>query len=144
MAFGIVKPPAWYWIVAVVALLWSLMGCFACYSQLTMSPADFARLPSAQQETWRSMPGWVKADYAVAVIAGLLGSLGLLMRRRWARPLYLVSLIAVVLQFGWVFLASPVLKLVGPSAIPFPALIVALAVLFFWFSGLAIRRAWVR
>jgi len=144
MAFGIAKPPAWYWIVAVVALLWSLAGCFACYNQLSMSPADIAKLPAAQQEAWRMMPGWVKADYAVAVTAGLVGSIGLLVRRRWARPFFAVSLIAVVLQFGWTFLASPVLRQVGPSAIVFPAVIFVLALVFLWVASHAIRRAWVR
>jgi len=144
MAFGITKPPAWYWIVAAVALLWSLMGCFACYSQLTMSAADFAKLPAAQQETWRVMPAWVKGDYAVAVLASLIGSVGLLVRRRWARLFFAVSLIAVVLQFGWVFLVSPVLTLVGPSAVAFPVVIFALTALFLWFAGMAVRHAWVR
>lgn len=144
MAFGSVKPPAWFWIFAILALLWSLGGCFACYSQITISDEAFAKLPVAQQAVWKTMPGWVTADYAIAVLTSTGGSLGLLLRQSWARPLFVISLIAVVIQFGWVFLFSPVLKTVGPSALPFPLLIAVLGALFIWFAGLSIRRGWLR
>jgi hypothetical protein len=142
-AFG-TKPPVWFWIVSVLSLLWSLIGCLACAMQVSMGPAEIAQLPPAQAEIFAMMPGWVKAAYVVAVGAGLLGSVALLMRRRWAQGLFVASLIGIVVQFGWTFLATPIMSTVGASAIPFPALIAVICIVLIWCSGLAARRGWLR
>jgi hypothetical protein len=137
--------PVWYWIVAVLALLWAAAGCFAYVSQVTISPEDFAQLPEAQQQIWAMMPGWVTGAYAVAVWVSLAGGLALLLRRRLARTAYLVSLAAVLIQFGWVFLASPILNLYPlAEAVTFPLIIIVLGIFLLWFSHMAAKRGWLR
>src|SRR4051812_36061209 len=91
--------PGWFWAAAVVALLWEGAGCYAYLTQISMDAADLAKLPAAQADMWRSMPVWVKGAYAVAVWVGLSGAIGLLMRQRWARETFAVSLLAVIVQF---------------------------------------------
>ena len=142
---GTAKPPVWFWIVAVLSTLWSLGGCFAYYTQVSMSAAQLAQLPAAQQQIWKMMPAWATGAYAVAVWVGLLGSLALLARKRPAYPLFIVSAIGVAVQFGWVFLGSPILKImsVGQS-VPFPAFIFIVALVMIWFSAMAARRGWLR
>lgn len=135
--------PTWYWVVAVLALLWSLAGCFAYISQMTMSPADFARLPQAQQDIWNASPGWVNAAYAVAVWSGLAGAVGLLLRKAFARPFFMLSLLAVIVQFGWVFSSTDIMTTVGPSSVAFPLCIALIALLLIWFSGWASKRGWL-
>lgn len=140
----LVKPPVWFWIVAAAALIWEALGCFAYHSQVGMSAADIARLPAAQQEIWTMMPAWVTGAYAVAVWVGLLGAIGLLARKAWTRPLFIVSLVAAVVQFGWTFLATPILRTVGAAqAVPFPAFIILVGILLVWFAGYATRRGWL-
>lgn len=136
--------PGWYWAVAVLLLLWSLAGCFAYLTQVSMSEAEMAALPKAQADIWRSMPAWATAAYAIAVWLGFAGAVGLLLRRHWARLAYLVSLVAVIVQFGWTFLATDIMTTVGPSAAVFPAFIIAVAAFSVWFAGFAIRRGWLR
>lgn len=136
--------PRWYWVAAGLALLWSLAGCGAYFGQVGMSAADMAALPPAQREIWSMMPDWVTAAYAIAVWVGLAGSVALLLRRRLARALYAVSLIAVLVQFGWTFLASPILTSVGPSAALFPAFIVVVSAALLWFASHAAARGWLR
>jgi hypothetical protein len=133
--------PGWYWAVSVAALLWAAAGCFAYLTQVSMDAGDLAKLPAAQREIWTMMPAWATAAYAVAVWAGLAGAVGLLLRRRWARTAYAVSLAAVVVQFGWTFLASPILSTVGPSAAVFPAFIALVGAALLWFSNYAARSA---
>lgn len=135
--------PKWYWAVAVVALLWALAGCFAYVTQVGMSAEDLARLPQAQQDIWNAMPAWVTAAYAVAVWAGLGGAIGLLLRKAWARPLYLLSLLGIVVQFGWVFLATDILTTVGPSSAAFPAFILIAGVALVWFADHSRKRSWI-
>jgi hypothetical protein len=136
--------PAWFWIVAILALLWEAMGCYAYLTQISMDAADLAKLPPAQADTWRAMPTWIKADYAVAVWVGLSGAIGLLMRQRWAREAFAVSLVAVLLQFGWVYLASPAALALGLASAGLPIAIIIAGIFLLGFANHAIRRGWLR
>ena len=138
------KPPAWFYVAATILIIWDCIGCYAYLSDVSMSAGDIARLPAAQQEIWNMTPAWVKSAYAIAVWIGLAGGLSLIMRRRIAQPLYIVSLIAVVLQFGWTFAATPILSTVGSSAAAFPMFIVAIGLVEVWFSRRAAARGWLR
>jgi hypothetical protein len=139
------KPPTWYWVVAVLATLWALMGCASYLHEVTMSPADLAALPANQQEVWKAMPSWLFADFAIGVWVGLAGAVMLLLRRRIARTFYIVSLVAVIVQFGWMFTMTPILQLMGfMEAAAFPIFIFVMGIVLVWFSGYAIRRGWLK
>jgi hypothetical protein len=136
------KRPGWFIILVSVLILWGLAGCASFYGQMLMRPPmgdDWDRAFVA------GLPGWFFWDYAVAVIAGLLGSVALLARRGIAWPLSLLSLVAVVVQFGYVFLATGLLAHKGAVAtIPFPAFIIGMAVVQLWLASHARNRGWVR
>lgn len=138
------KPPPWFYVAAVILILWEIIGCLAYLSQVTMSAADMAQLPAAQREIWAMMPPWVTSAYALAVWLGLAAGIALLLRFKIARSLYIVSLIAVVVQFGWTFLATPLLTTIGGSAVIFPLFIIAVGVMAVWFSGKAAGNGWLR
>lgn len=139
------KPPTWFWIVAVIALLWGLAGCAAYLMQVTMTPADIAKLPPAQAELMALMPAWLDGVYAIAVWIGLAGAAALLLRRRIARSLYIVSLIAVIVQFGWIFAMTPIFARMGfLEAAGFPIFVAVAGVALIWFAGLATQRGWLR
>jgi hypothetical protein len=135
--------PKWYWLVAVFGLLWMAFGCFNYLLLMTMSPAEIAQLPPAQQEVVNTAPVWVNALYAIAVWSGLGGAIGLVLRRAWARLLFLVSLAAVILQFGWIFTSTSQLAVEGPSAAAFPLIILLFGIFFVWFAGYAQKRGWI-
>jgi hypothetical protein len=134
----------WYWVASAVALLWALMGCFAYWSQVTMSAADLAQLPQSQQDIWKAMPKWVIGAYAIAVWSALLGVIGLLLRRRWARPLLLLSIAGIIGQFGWTFLATDLLRAQGMSAAAFPLFILLAGLAMLWLATTAAARGWLR
>jgi len=92
------KAPKWFTVVAIVALLWNLLGCFAFYADLRLTPEDVAKLSTAQQAMYASRPAWSVAATGIAVIAGALGCLGLILRKRWSFALLVLSLIGVVAQ----------------------------------------------
>jgi hypothetical protein len=138
------RVPGWYWAAALAALVWNGFGCFMYLSQVGMDPAEMARLPEVQQEVWRAMPAWAVGAYALAVWAGLLGAVGLILRRRWARLAFALSLAGVVAQFGWTFLGTSILARMGGSAAVFPAFIFLVTASLLWFAELATRRGWLR
>ena len=90
--------PKWFKVVAVIALLWNLLGCLAFAMDLRMTPEDVAALPEAQQALYAARPGWAVVATAVAVIGGALGCLGLLLGRKWAFVLLLLSLAGILVQ----------------------------------------------
>ncbi len=81
----------------------------------------------------------------MAVVAGTLGSLLLLMRRRLALPLFWISLVAVVVLFGYCLFPGRMLEVLGPAqSLPMPILVTVVALLLVWFARRSIARGWIR
>ncbi|PZQ54159.1 MAG: sugar transporter [Novosphingobium pentaromativorans] len=114
-------------VIAVLILLWNILGDAAYLMQATADLDEIARRDPVQAQAFREMPGWAWAAYAVAVTSGTIGAIVLLMRRGWAWALFALSFLAVIVQFGWTFLGFDLLGAKGPSAAIFPLLIVAIA-----------------
>lgn len=140
-----VTVPKWFWVVGVVFLLWGAADIFAFYSQLT-TPYDemVAAMGKAGADCIAEMPSWMWWVYGAAVWSGTLGSVALLLRRSWAQPLYLISLVAVVLQFGYNFLIAHIHLKLGWGAAIFPAFIILMAMIQLWFAGSAKAKGWLR
>ncbi len=136
--------PGWYWAAAVAATLWEAIGCYFYIVQVSMDSADLAALPPAQAEAFGAMAEWQWAVFAIAVWSGLLGALGLLLRKAWAYWLLLVSLIAAVIQYGYVFAATPILDTMpAGEALGLPVAIIVIGIALLWFAGTARRRGWL-
>ena len=135
--------PTWFWVVAVLAVLWNLMGAFAYYSDVTMSPEALAELPQAQQDLRAAMSSWVTGLYAIAVFGGLAAAIALCLKYKLAIPLFAVSLAAVVIQMLYVSFGLNAIGLMGTSSLLFPAVIILLGALQLWFSMHAKGRGWI-
>lgn len=138
------RPPLSFWIIAALLTLWGLAGCFAAYMQLGMTQAELDALGEPDRTIMGGLPDWFGAVYVGAVGFGLAGAVALLLRHAIARPLFILSLVCVVIQFGYVFAATDMLALKGAAAtVPFPLFIVALAVFQVWYAGHARLRGWL-
>ena len=83
------KPGIIFWIIAVIALIWNLMGVMAYRAQAYMTDEAKALLPEAEQAMYSDIPAWATAAFAFAVFGGFLGSLALLLRKKWATSLFI-------------------------------------------------------
>ena len=137
------RPRAWFWIVAVLGLLWELFGVAMYLMHVGVLP-NSGEMSEAERSLMESSPTWVTGLFAIGVFAGALGALGLVLRMRWARPLLLLSLVAVILQFGGWLLTTDAVAVIGPSVFVMPAVIVAVAILLVWVATVALRRGWLR
>ena len=90
--------PKWFVPVAVLALLWNLLGCFQIGMNFLMTDADIAALTAEEQAIVAAMPSWLLIGSALGVVGGALGSLGLVLKRRWATPLLMLSVLGLVVQ----------------------------------------------
>lgn len=141
---GKVKVPVWYWIVSVVALLWNLMGVMNYLIQAYISEEDKAVLPADQLALLESTPAWVTAAFAFAVWGGALGCIGLLLRKKWARPVFVVSLLGILVQMAhWLFMTNAA-DVYGPvQAIVLPILVITIGVGLVLFAKSAQKKGWI-
>jgi hypothetical protein len=132
--------PKWFTVVAVLALLWNLLGVLGVGADLMLSPTDVAALPADQQALHAARPGWSVFGSVLAVGAGTLGCIGLLLRKRWALWALVVSLVGVLLQDIGLLRA---LSLIGTSVLVLQALVLLIALGLIALARKAIRNHWI-
>jgi hypothetical protein len=132
--------PKWYKPVAVVALLWNLVGASAYLMDVTTSPDAVAKMTDAQRAMYESRPAWFVAAYACAVWFGVGGSLGLVLRKRWATPMLAVSLLGLVAQDVALFSRPEVQA--DMTVIGLQGMVFIIAVLLLWLSRTSEARGW--
>ncbi len=143
MAYIRQKPTTTFWIVAILLTLWNAFGCYGWYLHFTLGADAMGPASDYDRRLYDALPGWYVWVYAAAVGAGLLGSLALLGRSAAARWLYVLSLIAIVVIFGYLFLTTDVVSVKGVGeAMGFPIVITLIAIFSIWFAGYARRRGW--
>lgn len=138
-----IKPPTWYWVVAVIAILWNLMGVSAYIQQITMSAATLDALPEAERLLYENFPIWANAAFAIAVFAGFLGCVALLLRKKIALPLFWLSLMGVLIQSIYNVFLSGAMELYGPASLVMPLVILLFALFLIWMTKKAIAQSWL-
>ena len=135
--------PKWFKAVAILALLWNLLGCFAFASDLRVEPDDLAKLPDAQRALYEARPFWAVAATAVAVIGGALGCLGLLLGKKWAYFLLLLSLVGILVQDFGLFVLANGASVAGPVAVILQILVLLVGVGLVVLSLKGMARGWL-
>ena len=131
----------WYMIGAVASLLFMLIGCAGFVVELTSNPAS---LPLDQRTLVMARPAWSVAAYGVAVWIGLAGTVLLLLRRKLAEPLLLVSLAAAVVTFLPYAIVPGVRDNITTNDIAFAIAIVAITWTIYWFARHSRQRGWLK
>jgi hypothetical protein len=133
---------AWYWIAAVGALLFECLGCFFYLAEVRLTPEQIALLPLDQAAMLSARPAWYYAAFGVAVWVGLAGTVGLLLRKTWAVPALLISLVAVIVQFSAVLIV-PAMRNVSSDELLGPIVVALVCYGIFMLARLAKRRGWL-
>lgn len=117
-------------VIGIILLLWNLMGILAFTMQYSMDLDVLAQTDPLTAHAFATMPGWLWVVYAIAVGAGTIGALLLLARRALAGALFLLSLLCVLVQFGYTFLGTDLIAIKGfVVATAFPAFVILMAIL---------------
>jgi hypothetical protein len=131
----------WYWMGAIATLAFMVIGVLGYLATVTADPAS---VPADQQALMAAMPKWQTAVYAIAVWSGLVGAIGLLLRRRFAVPLLLLSLIGAVGTFLPFAIVPRVRELATESNGVAAVIVVGLCWTSFWFARHSAQRGWLR
>ena len=140
-AYGPEPVARWFTPAAIAAALWMALGCAAYLLDVT---ADHASLPADQRVIAEAVPLWMKAAYAVAVWVGLAGAVLLLLRRRLAEPLLLISLVASAVMFSAFVLVRGMRANMSSDQLLIPILVVLLGWTIYWFARHSRMRGWLK
>ncbi len=122
------RTPVHLWVVGVLALLWNAMGAFDYLMTQTENEGYMSRFTPEQLEFFYGFPTWVVASWALAVWGSVLGSILLLMRNRWAVPVFLVSFLSMFVTTFRNYVLADGMEVAGdPFTLLFSALIFLVA-----------------
>lgn len=137
------KPPVWFWVMSVLALIWNIIGVMSYLAQAYTSIEDLESMTQAQRELFEAQPAWVTGAFAIAVFGGTLGCIALLLRKKWAKPVLIVSLLGVLAQFVYGLFLSNTIEVYGNQAIIFPIIIIVVGVLLVLLAKKGIQKGWL-
>lgn len=136
------KPTSTFWIIAIAALIWNIMGVAAYLGQAYMTDEVLNALPDAEQLYYTNIPTWVTAAFAISVFAGFFGCVTLLLRKKWAKVLFIVSLLAVLSQFTYNFFMQDYMEVTITKAI-MPIIVIGIAIFLIWYSKKSEENGWI-
>ena len=97
------RAPTHLWLVGGLATLWNAFGAYD-YTMTRMGNLEYLSQFGADGGeilAWiDGFPMWAQIGWGLGVWMGLLGSVLLLLRSRWAVPAFGLSLVGMVLSFG--------------------------------------------
>lgn len=137
------KPTTLFWVIGIFALIWNAMGVMAYIGQAYMTDDMLAALPEAERALYENVPAWVTAAFAIAVFAGTLGCILLLLKKKLAKPVFLVSLIAIIVQMTYNLFMSKAAEVYGPGGMVMPIMVIAIGVFLLLYSKKCIDKGWL-
>lgn len=139
-----IKVPVWFWFVTIFFLLWNIIGVLSFFGHTFISEEALAKLTPEEQDLYGDYPLWITAVFALAVFSGLLGAIGLVFKQKWAKPAFILSLLAIIPQMIHNVFFTKSIEVYGtPQAITMPILVVVFGIFLVWFSDFSIKKNWL-
>jgi hypothetical protein len=106
MENAIGKTPVHLWIIGGLATVWNAFGCYDYLMTRTRNTDYLQRMmptvdPQEMLAYIDSFPIWAQFGWGLGVWGGLLGSILLLLRNRWAVVALALSLVGALLGIGY-------------------------------------------
>ncbi|WP_443633268.1 hypothetical protein ABXT64_12495 [Candidatus Marifrigoribacter sp. Uisw_064] len=115
----------------------------AYLAQAYMTDEMKALLPEAERALYENLPTWYTAAFALAVFAGLLGSLALLIRKKWATLLFIISLLGILGQMTYNFILSDNMDAYGLEGYIMPIMVLIIGIFLYLYSKKAKTNGWL-
>ena len=131
----------WYLPAAVASLLFMALGCILYLMHVFADPAT---MPLDQRAAYEAEPTWVTAAYAVAVWIGVAGAALLVMRRKLAEPLLMVSLAAILVWLAGLLVVTGLRENMSANDLLVAIVVTALTWTIFWFARHSRQRGWLQ
>lgn len=123
------EAPWHLWVVGIVTTLWNAGGAFDYLATKLRLDFYMSNFSQTQLDYFYGLPAWFSAFWALGVWGALLGSISLLMRKRWAVGLYAVSLLGLIVTSVYSLFFSEGLEIMGTVGTIFSSVIFVVSVL---------------
>jgi hypothetical protein len=140
------RTPWHLWLVGVLGIPWNGFGAVD-YTMTEVQGEAWLRqfdMTDAQIAYMNAMPAWMTAVWAIGVWGGLLGTLLLLARRRWAYPVFVASLAAYVMSLVYAYVLSNGSQVMPANTWVMQTVILAGCLFFVWYSRMMTKRGVLR
>ena len=137
------KPSTNFWIIGGAALVWNLIGLTFYIEQVTMTPEALTKFTEDIQNFYLATPVWANAAFAIAVNAGILGSALMLLRKKWAVPMFMLSMAGIVVQDIDAFVLRDAFSIVGVGSLIVPSMVFVIGIALILYSRSAQARGWL-
>ena len=126
------RTPWHLWLVGTIAVLFNFIGVFDFVMAMTQGAKYMASAGMTPEQIahYQSMPGWMTVVWAVGVFAAFLASGLLLMRRKLALPVFVLSLAAFLASVLYTYVLTDGGAIMGRQMAITSAVIAGLLVCF--------------
>jgi energy-converting hydrogenase Eha subunit C len=131
----------WYMPAAIASLLFMLLGCATFLMNVTQNPAS---LPLDQRAMFEAQPVWITAAFGISSIVGAVGALMLVLRRKAAQRLMLLSLLAIMVWLAGLLAAPGFHDLASTRDIALAIAVLLITWTIFWFARHSRQRGWLK
>ncbi len=128
------KAPVHLWIVGVLSLLWNSIGAFDYLATQLGLEFYMSQFTEQQLTYFNSFPAWVVAGWAFGVWGSFVGSIALLLRKKWAFHAFAVSLAGLFVSSIYNFGMSNGVEIMGTGGMVFNAIIWVVAIFLLLYS----------
>lgn len=138
------KTPVHFWIVAIISLLWNAVGAFDYTATKLKLDFYMSQFTPEQLEYFYGFPAWMVAAWAVGVWGSFLGSIGLVLRQKWAVFLFGASIAGLAVSTFYNFILSDGAEAMGSGAAIFTGVIWLIILFLFFYSRTMAGRGVLR
>jgi hypothetical protein len=129
-----VKTPVWFWILAIIGLLWFAMGAWDYSATQLRFEWYLASFTEEQIAYFYSFPTWYVAVWALSVWASFIGAVLLILRMKLASLAFLISLITYIIGAIYSFGFTEWYAMMGMFGLVFSIVIFLSLLGFFWMA----------
>ncbi len=138
------RTPWHLWVVGVLSVPWNGFGAYD-YAMTQIGGEAYLRaagMTDAQLGYFNAMPAWITAAWAIGTWGALAGSALLLLRSKWALPVFVASLAAFLASSVYTFAWSNGAEFAGEQGWIMYGVILAGCLFFVWYAW-AMRKSGV-
>jgi hypothetical protein len=135
------RTPVHLWIVGVLAFLWNFLGVFDYLATQLKLEFYMSQFTEEQLAFFYGYPAWAVAGWAFGVWGAFVGSVGLLMRRKWSVWAFAISLAGLFVSTIYNFGMSNGAEMMGTGGLIFTGVIWAVAIFLVVYSRAQASRS---
>ena len=137
------KPTKAFWVISVLALIWNLMGVNQYIIQAYKTDSYKEMYSPEKMALIEAAPSWAVAAFAIAVFASAFGCKALLLRKKIANTLFIISFIAILVQNIDSFMRFNFSEF-ETFEIAMTLMIPLFGLFLIWYSKSAIAKGWLK